>query len=91
MKRATVLKYVTDALLQKQALSGEMMGDIDLKGPKFNKIFEMFLNIIYDTINEVKIPVEYREIFFHALEKNLQGWEERAEKVVKSMTPKINF
>lgn len=84
MKRGTLLKYMSDTLIQKQALAGGS-GELDLKSPKFREVFKMFLSIISDTFDEVKIPVEYREMFFHALSKNLEGWEERAEKVTKSI------
>lgn len=90
LKRGMLLKSMAETELQRQALSGGM-GDIDLRGPKFREIFKMFLNLISDTFDEVKIPPEYREMFFHALSRNLEGWEERAEKVIKAMTPKNIF
>jgi hypothetical protein len=90
LKRGTLLKYMSETVLQKQALSGAT-GEFDLRGPKFREIFKMFLTIISDTIDEVKIPAEYREMFFHSLQKNLEGWEERADRVIKAMTPKINL
>jgi len=85
LKRGTLLKYMSDTLIQKQALTGASGGELDLRSPRFREVFKMFLNIISDTFDEVKIPVEYREMFFHALSKNLEGWEERAEKVTKAV------
>ena len=90
LKRGTLLKYMSETLLQRQALMGNN-GEFDLRGPKFREVFKMFLTIISDTFDGAKIPVEYKEIFFHALQKNLEGWEERAERVIKAMTPKINL
>lgn len=87
LKRGTLLKYMSETLIQRQALTGGT-GDIDLRGPKFREVFKMFLEIINDTFDEVKIPSEYKEMFFHALSRNLEGWEERAEKKIKAMTPK---
>lgn len=89
LKRGTLLKYMSETLLQRQALSGGMGGELDLRGPKFREIFKMLLNIISDTFEEIKVPVEYKEMFFHALSKNLEGWEDRAEKLIKSKTPKV--
>jgi len=87
IKRGTLLKYMSETLIQKQALGGSMgQGELDLRGPKFREVFKMFLQIISDTFDEVKIPVEYREMFFHALSSNLEGWEERAEKTIKKMS-----
>lgn len=90
LKRGMLLKSMAETELQRQALSGGS-GEIDLRGPKFREIFKMFLGLISDTFDEVKIPPEYREMFFHALSRNLEGWEERAEKVIKAMTPKNIF
>jgi hypothetical protein len=78
---------MSETLIQKQALSGNM-GNFDLRSPKFREVFKMFLTLISDTFDEVKIPSEYREMFFHALSRNLEGWEERADKIVKAMIPK---
>lgn len=88
LKRGTLLKYMSETLLQRQVLMGTV-GEIDLRGPKFREIFKMLLNTISETFDEIKIPPEYREMFFHALSKNLEGWEERAEKIIKAMTPKV--
>jgi len=88
LKRGMLLKYMSETLIQKQALTG-ITGDLDLRGPKFREVFKMFLEIISQTFDDVKIPSEYKEMFFHQLSQNLDGWEARAEKVVKSMTPRV--
>jgi hypothetical protein len=88
LKRSTILKYMSETVLQKQALAG-MTGDLDFRGPKFREVFKMFLETVSDTIDEVKIPAEFKEMFFHALSRNLDGWESKAEKMVKRMTPRI--
>jgi len=88
LKRGMLLKYMSETLIQKQALLG-VTGEFDLRGPKFREIFKMFLEIISQTFDEVKIPTEFKEMFFHALSKNLEGWEERAEKIVRHLTPKV--
>lgn len=89
MRRGMLLKYMSETLLQKQALQGPS-GDFDLKGPKFREIFKMFLESISDSFDQAKIPVEYKEIFFQTLSKNLEGWEDRAENIVKAMeAPKM--
>ena len=90
LKRGMLLKSMAETELQRQALSGGN-GELDLRGPKFREIFKMFLGLISDTFDEVKIPPEYREMFFHALSRNLEGWEERADKALKAMVPKNIF
>lgn len=82
LKRGTLLKYMSETLIQRQALVGTG-GDIDLRGPKFRQIFRMFLDCINDAFNEVKIPIEYRDMFFTALSNKFEGWENRAEKILK--------
>jgi hypothetical protein len=88
LKRGTLLKFMSETLIQRQALVGAT-SDIDLRGPKFREVFKMILGIINSTFDEVKIPPEYKEMFFHALSRNMEGWEERAEKIIKAMTPKV--
>jgi len=88
LKRGTLLKYMSETLLQRQALVGSST-EFDLKGPKFREVFKMLLGIISDTFEEINVPPEYKEMFFSALSKNLEGWEIRAEKVLKAMTPKV--
>ena len=87
LKRGQLLKYMSETLLQKRALSGSSE-EIDLRGPKFREIFKMFLETISESFDEVKIPPEYKEMFFSALSHNLEGWEERAEKIAKSTEPR---
>lgn len=87
MKRGTLLKYMSETLIQRQTLTG-YTGELDLRGPRFREVFKMLLNTISDTFDEVKIPEEYKGMFFHALSKNLEGWEERAEKLIKKMACK---
>jgi hypothetical protein len=84
LSRGTLLKYMSETLIQRQALVGGS-GELDLKGPKFREIIKMFLGVIADTFEEVKIPMEYKDLFFHALGKNLEGWENRAEKILKTV------
>jgi len=88
IRRGQLLKYMSETLIQKQALMG-MTGEIDFRGPKFREVFKMFLETISDTFDEVKIPTEFKEMFFHALSKNLEGWEVKAEKVVKKMSAQV--
>jgi len=83
VQRGTLLKYMSETLIQRQALVGG--GEVDLKGPKFREVIKMFLGIIADTFDAVKIPSEYKDLFFNALGHNLEGWESKAEKILKKM------
>jgi len=88
IKRGHLLKFMSETLLQRQALIGNSGNDIDFRGPKFREVFKMFLGVISDTFDEVRIPDEYKEMFFHALSRNLEGWEDKAEKMLKKL--KVN-
>jgi hypothetical protein len=83
-KRGTLLKYMSETLIQRQALVGGT-GEIDLKSPKFREVIKMFLQIIADTFDEVRIPPEYRDLFFQSLSHKMEGWEMKAEKVLKNI------
>ena len=84
LKRGTLLKYMSETLIQRQALVGGA-GEIDLKGPKFREIFKMFLTTIADTFDEVKIPSEFKDLFFQTLAHNMDGWEAKAEKILRTI------
>jgi bisphosphoglycerate-dependent phosphoglycerate mutase len=84
MKRGTLLKYMSDTVIQRQALVGGS-NEIDLKGPKFRAIIKMFLEIVDETITDVNIPIEYRDLFFHSLARKMDGWEMKAEKILKNV------
>jgi hypothetical protein len=84
LSRGQLLKYMSETIIQRQALIGGS-GELDLKGPKFREIIKMFLGVIADTFDEVKIPTEFKDMFFHALGKNLEGWESKAEKIMKTV------
>jgi hypothetical protein len=84
LKRGTLLKYMSETLIQRQALVGGA-GEIDLKGPKFREVMKMFLNIVADTFTQIKIPSEYRDLFFQSLARNMEGWETKAEKILRTI------
>ena len=84
LKRGTLLKYMSETLIQRQALVGGS-SKIDLRSPKFREVIKMFLSIISRTFDEVNIPLEYRDLFFQSLASNLDGWEVKAEKMLNKM------
>lgn len=84
LKRGTLLKYMSETLIQRQALVGGT-SKLDLRSPKFREVIKMFLGIISETFDEIKIPPEYRDLFFQALASNLDGWEIKAEKIINRM------
>lgn len=84
IKRGTLLKYMSETLLQRQALAGPS-SDINVRGPKFREIMKMFFEMINESFDMVSIPPEYRDLFFQAFSEKLEGWEDRAEKILKTM------
>lgn len=84
IKRGTLLKYMSETLIQRQALVGSST-DFDVRGPKFREIMKMFFEMINDAFDMVSIPTEYRDLFFQAFSEKLEGWEDKAEKIMKTI------
>lgn len=84
LKRGQILKFMSETLLQKQELQ-QTDTSFDLKSPKFREVFKIMLQNIADTFDQVKIPGEFKEMFFHQLSKNMEGWEDRAMRAVRAM------
>lgn len=84
IKRGTLLKYMSETLIQRQALVGTT-SDFDVRGPKFREIMKMFFEMINDAFDTISIPTEYRDLFFQAFSEKLEGWEDRAEKIMKTV------
>jgi hypothetical protein len=76
---------MSETLIQRQALIGGS-GEIDVRGPKFREVVRLFLEMISDTMNEVNIAPEYKDVFFSALKQKVDGWESKVEKILKSTT-----
>jgi hypothetical protein len=83
-KRGQILKFMSETVIDRKALSGPT-DDLNIRGVKFKEVFKLFLDTIATTIDEVKIPQEYRDMFFQRLSKNLEGWEDKAEKIIKAI------
>lgn len=84
IKRGMLLKYMSETLLQRQALVGTS-SEIDVRGPKFREIMKMFFEMINESFDMVNIPSEYRDLFFQAFSEKLEGWENKAEKIMKTV------
>jgi hypothetical protein len=75
---------MSETVLQKMELQQTDVS-LDLKSPKFREVFKILLQTIAETFDQVRIPVEFKEMFFHQLSKNLEGWEEKAMRAVRNM------
>jgi hypothetical protein len=84
IKRGTLLKYMSETVLQRQALIGGS-GELDLKSPKFREILKLLLTTVSETFDMAKIPPEYKNLFFAALGPNLEIWEQKANKIIKTV------
>jgi len=84
MKRGTLLKYMSETILQRQSIVGPTE-ELNVRGNKFREVFKMFLTVISDTFDHVRIPSEYKDLFFQRLSQNLEGWEAKAETAIKAI------
>lgn len=87
IKRGTILKMMLDAEIQRQHLLNNTK-DFDVRSDKFKEVFSMFIDIIGETFDQVKIPKEYKIMFFDTLKENMEGWEDKAEKILKALSAK---
>jgi len=83
-KRGQILKFMSETIIDRKALTGPT-DELNIRGVKFKEVFKLFLDTIANTIEEVKVPSEYRDLFFQRLSKNLEGWEDKAEKIIKAI------
>jgi hypothetical protein len=55
---------------------------IDLKDPKFQKVFTLWIDTIRKVVTELS-PPEYVDLFFNRLMTEMDGWEDRASDALR--------
>lgn len=84
VKRGTLLKYMSETILHRQNLS-ITADDLNIRGRKFKEVFKLLLDMIKESFNELNMPQEQVDIFFQTFFQKMEGWEEKADKVIKSL------
>lgn len=82
-KRATTAKLVADLALQKRQLQFQEM--INVKGALTQALLRYLVEEVYQTVAELPIDGEAKEMFKIRLQKRLRGFEDRAEKKLKKL------
>jgi len=81
-KRILILKKLVETVEKREKISNsKATGRVDFHSDNFQKVFEHFLQTVKSTFEKVNIPTQYEEIFFSQLAKDLDGFEDIAEKI----------
>lgn len=82
--RGQALKLLSDLIISKKELARDTT--VNLKSKKLAAVFDYFFQIIRTTLAQTEgISPEQRELFFSILQKNLENFEEDAERVMKKV------
>ena len=81
LRRANILKMVSDALVQKRNLALNDL--VNLRSPQWRIVFEELMGKISQSLKDVGFTSEQEELFFQKLQTNLEGFEEVTELKLK--------
>jgi len=91
-KRVMTLRKIVEALDKREKiLKNSGSARIDFRGEAFLRIFEHFLKAVKYTFKKVNIPDQYNDIFFSQLAKELDGFEDTAERLYNGKKVKQDF
>jgi len=81
LRRANILKMVSDSLVQKRNLA--LNDFINLRSPQWQVVFNQLMSRIKQTFIDLRYSTEELELFFQKLQNNLEGFEETTELKLK--------
>lgn len=81
LRRANILKMITDALIQKRNLA--LSDFVNLRSPQWQVVFSELMDKVRVTFTELGYSSEQMELFFEKLQNNLEGFEEDTEMKLK--------
>jgi hypothetical protein len=81
LRRANILKMITDALIQKRNLA--LSDFVNLRSPQWQVVFSELMDKVRITFTELGYSSEQMELFFEKLQNNLEGFEEDTEMKLK--------
>lgn len=85
-KTSKILSDMLKTLESKK--KSELSDEIDPTSPKFQLVFEWFIESIHQTMNEMGLDNLVINNFFQEFSTKLQGWEERVQKNLKGVSVK---
>jgi len=77
LRRANILKMISDALVQKRNLA--LNDFINLRSPQWQLVFDLLMKKVRQTFVDLSYSSEQLELFFQKLQGNLEGFEENTE------------
>lgn len=81
-KRILILKKLVETIEKREKINNsKATGKVDFHSDNFQKVFSHFLQTVKSTFEKVNVPAQYEEIFFSQLAKDLDGFEDTAEKI----------
>lgn len=86
LRRANILKMITDALIQKRNLA--LNDFVNLKSPQWQVVFGELMDKVRQTFDDLDYSSEQMELFFDKLQNNLEGFEEDTEMKLKESMSK---
>jgi hypothetical protein len=79
LSRITSLKNLADLLLKrKEAALAERL---DLKSPRFQKIFEIWMEFFYESMEKCQIENKVIDLVFQQMKADMKDWEKKMETV----------
>lgn len=77
MARISGLRSLADALLKRKEVS--LAERLDLKSPRLQKIFKIWMQFFYDAMEKSEVPAEVINVVFQQMKADMQGWEKKME------------
>jgi len=81
LRRANILKMISDSLIQKRNLALNDL--VNLRSPQWQVVFKQLMARIQQTFVDLSYSTEQVELFFQKLQGNLEGFEEETEQKLK--------
>jgi len=81
LRRANILKMISDSLIQKRNLA--LSDLVNLKSPQWQIVFKQLMDRVQQTFIDLEYSSEQLELFFQKLQGNLEGFEEETEQKLK--------
>lgn len=79
VSRVNSLRSLAEMLLKrKEAALAERL---DLKSPRFRKVFEVWMEFFQDAMNKCQIPDHLIDLVFQQMKADMQDWEKKMEVV----------
>lgn len=81
LRRANILKMISDSLIQKRNLA--LNDFVNLRSPQWQVVFSHLMTKVKQTFNDLNYSSEQVELFFQHLQVNLEGFEDDTEQKLK--------